>query len=339
MNIKKLANKLGLSITTVSRALGGYSDVSEKTRKRVKKFAAKYKYSPNPYASVLASGKTKTVGYVLPIYGTNTSTLNQANFFQFISGMSEELISESIQLQILFAKSEDDELEAYKKLILEQKIENIVLQNIKTNDKRIQLLNNYKINYVAWGKNKSGKNFSWVDLDNSGAIKKITEYLIQKKHRKIAYINISEKYNFANERKASFLKTLKKNKIKFNKSYYTSVKLEEPEKSFKIIKNMLINNKKISAIICSTEYSTLSAIKVCNFLNLKIGKDISIITFDGPIVRDLSSPPITAASFPVQELGRKAINILLNKGLNNKKFTNFLAKSEIIERGSVHIVN
>ena len=137
MNIKELAKKLGLSITTVSRALGGYSDVSEKTRERVKKFANKYKYSPNPYASTLASGKAKTVGYVLPIYGTNTSTLNQGNFFQFISGMSEELLSESIQLQILFAKSEEEELKAYKKLITEHKIENIVIQNLKTKDRRI----------------------------------------------------------------------------------------------------------------------------------------------------------------------------------------------------------
>ena len=178
MNIKELAKKLDLSITTVSRALGGYSDVSEKTRERVKKFALKYQYSPNPYASILASGKTKTVGYVLPIYGINTSMLNQGNFFQFISGMSDELLAESIQLQILFAKSEDEEIRAYEKLILEQKIENIVLQNIKTNDKRIDLLNEHNINYVAWGKTKYDQNFSWVDLDNKGAIETITKYLI-----------------------------------------------------------------------------------------------------------------------------------------------------------------
>ena len=335
MNIKELAKKLDLSITTVSRALGGYSDVSEKTRERVKKFALKYQYSPNPYASILASGKTKTVGYVLPIYGINTSMLNQGNFFQFISGMSDELLAESIQLQILFAKSEDEEIRAYKKLILEQKIENIVLQNIKTNDKRIDLLNEHNINYVAWGKTKYDQNFSWVDLDNQGAIETITKYLIKKNHKHISYINISEKYNFANERKSSFLKMLKSFNIKFNKNYYASVKLEQPEKSFEIIKKMLSKNKKITAIICSTEYSALSAIKACNHLNLKIGLDISIITFDGPLVRDLSSPPITAASFPVKELGKKAINILLNK---KDKNLNFLAKSKIIERDSVHTV-
>ena len=336
MNIKQLAKKLDLSITTVSRALSGYSDVSEKTRERVKKFAVKYNYSPNPYASVLASGRTKTVGYVLPIYGLNTSALNQANFFQFISGMSDELLSESIQLQILLAKSEKEEIDSYKKLILEQKIENIVLQNIKTKDERIDFLNKHKVNYVAWGKTKSDNKFSWVDLDNAGAIEVIVNYLIKKNHKHISYINISEKYNFASERKNSFLKVLKKNKIKFNKSYYSSVKLEEPEKSFEIIKKMLQKNKNISSIICSTEFSALSAIKACNYLNLKIGKDISIITFDGPLVRDLSTPPITAVSFPVKELGKKAINILLNKNKNSSKIESYLAKVEVIERGSVH---
>ena len=339
MNIKELAKKLGLSITTVSRALGGYSDVSEKTRERVKKFANKYKYSPNPYASTLASGKAKTVGYVLPIYGTNTSTLNQGNFFQFISGMSEELLSESIQLQILFAKSEEEELKAYKKLITEHKIENIVLQNLKTKDRRIEILNKYKINYVAWGKTKDKSNYSWVDLDNDKAIEVIINYLIKKNHTHIAYINISEKYNFANERKSSFLKNLKLNKINFNPNYYASVKLEEPEKSFEIIRKMLMKNKKISAIICSTEFSALSAIKACNYLNYKIGKDISIITFDGALVRDLSSPPITAVSFPVKELGKRAINILLNKNKNKNLQVKYSAETEIIERGSVHIVS
>ena len=146
-----------------------------------------------------------------------------------------------------------------------------------------------------------------------------------------------KKYNFANERKSSFLKNLKINKINFNQNYYASVKLEEPEKSFEIIKKMLMKNRKISAIICSTEFSALSAIKACNYLNFTIGKDISIITFDGAIVRDLSSPPITAVSFPVKELGKRAINILFSKRKNNKPI-NYLAKTEIIERGSVHTV-
>ena len=89
MNIKKLAKKLNLSITTVSRALGNYSDVSEKTKIRVLNLAKKYNYSPNPHASRLASGKSNSVGFVLPIYGLNSSILNQSSFFEFIAGLSE----------------------------------------------------------------------------------------------------------------------------------------------------------------------------------------------------------------------------------------------------------
>ena len=77
MNIIKLAKKLNLSITTVSRALGGYSDVSEATRKRVMDFAKKHNYNPNPYASNLASHKSNAVGFVIPLYGLNNNTLNK----------------------------------------------------------------------------------------------------------------------------------------------------------------------------------------------------------------------------------------------------------------------
>ena len=102
---------------------------------------------------------------------------------------------------------------------------------------------------------------------------------------------------------------------------------------------MLMKNKKITAIICSTEFSALSAIKACNFLNYKIGKDISIITFDGPLVRDLKYPSNYSSFFSSKRsLGKRAINILLDKKKSNKKIKNYLANSQIIERGSVHTV-
>ena len=81
MNIKNISKKLGISITTVSRALGGYSDVSEKTREKVLKYARKYNYTPNLNASNLASRRSNIVGLVIPLYGLNSNRLNQASFF------------------------------------------------------------------------------------------------------------------------------------------------------------------------------------------------------------------------------------------------------------------
>ena len=334
MDIRKLAKKLNLSITTVSRALGGYSDVSETTRKKVIKYAKKYKYSPNPNASSLASGKSNTLGFVIPLYGLNSNTLNQASFFEFIAGMSTKIHSENIQFFMMFANNEKEEKNAYEKLIHVQKVNKIILHNIKIKDSRIAMLKKNKIKFVAWGRTQGLNNYSWVDLDNEESAKVIMEYLIEKNHRHIAYANIEENYNFAFQRKQGYLSSLKKNKIKFNENYYISIKNEDPDQSASAIKKMLNKYSKITAIICSTEYSAVGAIKACNQLNKKIGKDISIITFDGPVVSTIANPSLTAITHERKKLGQKAIEILTDMDKNNKTYT-YLAKANIIDRGSV----
>ena len=335
MDIRTLSKKLQLSITTVSRALGGYSDVSEKTRKRVIRFAKKYNYSPNPHARRLASGKSNSVGFVVPLYGLNSNSLNQTAFFQFIAGMSDKIQAEGVQFVLMFANSEEEERSAYNKLINDQKIENIILHNMKKNDPRIRMLNKKKLNFVAWGRTQGLNKFPWVDLDNIRAVELVVEYLIAKNHKKIAFVNISEKYNFAYQRITSFYKILKKNNIKFNKNYYVTVNHEEPVLNAQIIKNLLQKYPKITSLICSTEYSAVGAIKACNYLNLTIGKDISIIAFDGPVIENFSSPALTAVSHPIKELGSQAINILLENSKKRSNNRNFLAKPKIIDRGSV----
>ena len=336
MDIRTLSRKLGLSITTVSRALGGYSDVSEKTRTRVEKFAKKYNYSPNPNASRLASGKSKTVGFIVPLYGLNANLLNQSSFFEFIAGMNSKIHSEDIQFFMMFANNVEEEIKAYEKLIHVQKVDKIILHNLKTNDYRIKILKKNKIKFVTWGRTKDLKNNSWVDLDNEGSVNLIMKYLIERNHKNIGYINIVENYNFAFQRQQGYIKSLKKNKIKFNKKYYLTVKTEEPEQSASLIKKMLKKNPEITALICSTEYSGVGAIKACKELGKEIGKDISIITFDGPVVETLTSPALTAVKHPRKEMGLKALELLLDMDKKNYKHQSFLAKPIIIDRGTVN---
>ena len=336
MDIRTLSKKLGLSITTVSRALGGYSDVSEKTRSRVEKFAKKYNYSPNPNASRLASGKSKTVGFIVPLYGLNANLLNQSSFFEFIAGMNSKIHSEDIQFFMMFANNVEEEIKAYEKLIHVQKVDKIILHNLKTNDYRIKILKKNKIKFVTWGRTKDLKNNSWVDLDNEGSVNLIMKYLIERNHKNIGYINIVENYNFAFQRQQGYIKSLKKNKIEFNKKYYLTVKTEEPEQSASLIKKMLKKNPEITALICSTEYSGVGAIKACKELGKEIGKDISIITFDGPVVETLTSPALTAVRHPRKDLGLKALDMLLDMDKKNYKPQSFLAKPLIIDRGTVH---
>ncbi len=334
MNIKKLAEKLELSITTVSRGLGGYSDVSETTRKKIIKFAKKYNYSPNPNASNLASRKTNTLGFVIPLYGLNSNKLNQASFFEFISGMSNKINSENIQFIMKFANTIEEEKKAYDNLIKVEKVNKVVLHNLKKNDPRIKFLQKNKIKFVGWGRTQGRINYPWVDLDNENSTNLIMQYLFDRNHRNIAFINVDEKYNFAYQRKQGYLKFLKKNKIKFKKENYISVAYEDPDQVASVIEKKILKNSKITAIICSTEYSAAGAIKACNKANKKIGIDISLITFDGNVVNFITSPSLTAIIHDRKVLGSKAIEILTSETkIKNNSY--YLAKPEIIERGSV----
>ena len=87
----------------------------------------------------MASRRTNTLGFVIPLYGLNSNRLNQASFFEFISGMSEKINSEKIQFLMTFANTIAEEKEAYKRLIDVQKVDKIILHNLKKNDSRIKL--------------------------------------------------------------------------------------------------------------------------------------------------------------------------------------------------------
>ena len=76
----------------------------------------------------------------------------------------------------------------------------------------------------------------------------------------------------------------------------------------------------------------------CKELNKVIGKDISIITYDGPVVETLTNPPLTAVTHPRKELGLKAIEMLLDMDKKNYIHQSFLAKPKIVVRGTVHRV-
>ena len=104
----------------------------------------KHNYNPNPYASNLASHKSNAVGFVIPLYGLNNNTLNQIAYFKFVAGMSSKINQDNILFYMLFANSAKEEMDSYKKLVEVNKVKNIIIHNVQTDDKRIEYLNSKK---------------------------------------------------------------------------------------------------------------------------------------------------------------------------------------------------
>ena len=194
-DLKKLSIILGLSQTTVSRALNGFPEVSEKTRIRAQLAAKKYNYLPNSRAKRLASGRTMTIAHIMTT--SKEHELVNPIFSDFISGASRRYNESNYDL-LLSTVNDEDEHETYRDLAARSAVDGVVLHAPKINDNRITMLNELQLPYVVHGRSSGVKeSYNWVDVNNESAFFRATEFLIDLGHKSIGLINGVADMDFA----------------------------------------------------------------------------------------------------------------------------------------------
>ena len=332
MNIKEFSKKIGVPVSTISKALGDYKDVNAKTKKRIIELAKKHNYAPNIYAKTLASGITFSVGLVLPL---SYSYEQKITLIDFIENIHSNLNSLNIPVIMLFAKNKKEEIEAFEKLIKHHKVRLVLLNDTKRKDERIDYLDKNNVQYITWGRcNKNEKKYSWIDEDIEHSNLLALKFILSKGHSDIGYIDSYAKNNYYFLRKHYFLKILQSNNVKINKKYFANGYIENRLKTKEIIKKLLLDNPKLTVLLISSHAFAMSAVEACRELNLSIGKNISIISFDSNILSSLA-PFLTVVRQPHKEINRHFINLIQSKINNLDKNFNYLYKSKLVDNGSV----
>ena len=336
MNLREFSKKIGLPISTISKALGGYKDVNDKTRDKIVSLAKKHKYVPNVYAKTLASRNTPSVGLVLPL-GYNFIQKNA--LIDFIQNIYSKLNKINIPVIVIFAENKEDEIKAYDKLINHHKVSLIILNDTKFNDKRIKYLDKKQVSYLTWGRcNKKESSYTWIDEDIKHSSELAVQYIISKGHKKICFIESEESSNYFQLRKKYFLHFCKKYKIKFyvknNIRLSPDLFLKSKDKLSKYVR---ANSDITMYLLASHQFANI-AIESFRDTQKNIGKDISVLSFDSNFL-DSFAPYITTISQPVIEVNKNLINLIIGKLNNMKSNKNFLYKSKLNEKNSVIDLN
>lgn len=311
MNLKELSEHLGLSPTTVSRALNGYPEVNEKTRKRVQDAAEQFNYSPNSRAKRLATGRTMAIGHLLPM--SKEHEMVNPIFSDFVAGAGHKYSEEGYDLLLTVVRDED-EADAYRDLATRGAVDGVVVHGPKVDDPRIKLLNDLGLPYVVHGRSSSTEqDYNWIDVNNRRAFERAGALLLDLGHRRIALLNGLADMDFASRRFAGYCDALASQNVEVDQSLISHGEMTETY-GYNQTKALLASDKPPTALLISSIIPAIGARRAIGDAGLVMGKDVSIVVHDDDLSyfrNDGDIPMFTATRSSVRDAGRKTATMLL----------------------------
>ena len=319
ITLKEIAAKLGISITTVSKALKNYPDVSEKTRNAVLELAKSLHFTPNSFAVNLRTKESKTIGLIIP-------EVVHHFFSNIINGIIAEA-EKNDYLVIIVQSNESLELEKKQvELLLNKRVDGILmsLSNESNNDDHIKEIVNRNTPFVMFDKINKLINCSKVIINDQKAALNATEHLIEMGCKKIAHIRGPVNPQNAVDRFLGYKKALEKNNIPFDpKLVYTCVGAGFDE-GYNFAKQMMIEHPDIDGIFAVTDMVAVGATTYLKEINIAIPQQIKVIGFSNWFMGQVITPKLSTIDQPGYEMGVASFTLLLEEMIcvkNDKPFT------------------
>ena len=312
MNLKELSQKLGLSPTTVSRALNGYPEVSERTRRRVMEAAARHNYTPNSGARRLATGRAMSIGHVLPL-STQHEIVNPI-FADFIAGAGETYSRAGYDL-VLSVVNDRDEEEFYRDLRIRGAVDGLVVHGPRLADPRITMLSRLGIPFIVHGRSSQSEiDYSWLDVNNRRAFYRGTNFLLDLGHRRIALVNGLADMDFARRRLLGYRSALEERGTAFDETLVSHEEMTETY-GYQAAKRLLASECPPTAILVSSIIPAVGVRRAIWEHGLEIGRDISVVIHDDDLSyfrNGTDIPLFTCLRSSVRQAGKKLAEMLID---------------------------
>ncbi len=307
VSLKALAAHLGLTVSTVSRALNGYADISPSTRERVARAAQELGYRPNQTARRLSIGTPETIGYLMPrIPGSDA----QPFVAQLIQGLGEAIKKRQWDLLVSHAASATDELAQIDRLVRSGRVAGLVISRPLKNDPRIKLLQDLKCPFVVHGRTASSDDYAWYDVDGDEAFVSAVNHLVSLGHDRIAFIGAPLQHAFAQDRLNGFERAITGNGLTLDRDLIQITDFSDD--GGEIATGQLLElAEPPTAIVCVSDMVALGALSAIRRKGLRPGSDVSVVGYDGLKIGEHSNPPLTSMAQPQSQAGRRLGDMLL----------------------------
>jgi LacI family transcriptional regulator len=313
ITIKDIAKILGISVSTVSRALRDTYDVNAETKAKVLEVAARMKYKPNYNATGLAKGHSHNIGIILP-------WITNYYFSTVITGIQEIAYSKGYNI-VLFLTNDSPEREL--SIVDNLSFSNIdgLLVSISSDSdscSHFQDVMDEGIPIVFFDRVPNNIQTSKVMQDDYNGAFVAVEHLIEKGYRKIAHIAGPPGLRFTEKRKQGYIAALEKHKLPVREEWiiYSGFSQECGESDTL----RLLNGEQIpDAIFAVNDRKAIGSMIALKSKNIAIGKEIGVIGFTNDPASTIISPSLTTMAEPAFDIGNKCCELLF-KHINKKNF-------------------
>lgn len=331
VSLKQLAEHLGITEGTVSRALNNYPDIAKSTRDRVLAAADELGYLPNPTARRLATGRAEAVAYIMP---TSRSALATPFVSQLLQGLGDALANRGWDLLVVQPTSAEDETDTLQKLTASGKVSGVVLSRPLKVDSRIEFLKKSGFPFIVHGRAKDADDYAWYDIDSKSAFSEAVDHLAALGHQRIGFIGAPTYLNFVQERLDGFSDGLARNGLTADPKLISIAEMTD-EGGERAAEDLLAQDNPPTALLCVNDIQAIGAMAAIRSKGLEPGKDVSVIGYDGVWMGRHTNPPLTSMAQPQAHSGRQLGDMLLAiiDGGNPKEFQ-VLRRAELVRRKS-----
>ena len=289
VTIASLAKTLGLSKASVSYALNGRPGVSDETREKVRALAQELGWHASSNARALARAESGVIGVVLARTADVIGT--EPYYMRLISGIESVLITRDMSLLIRVIGPEDDrDLDVYRQWAAERRVDGVILSDLRTNDRRIGLLDSIGMPWVLHGEPGREAPFVWVGFDNDADAFTVIDHFRELGHLSVAYV--SGPLDLAHENR----------RIEALTSYAreAGIRLEVVEGDLTLAggveatERLMAGESSPTAVLYGNDLMSLGGLSAFRKLGIRVPAEVSVLSWHDSMLCGLGTPPVTA---------------------------------------------
>ena len=330
VSLKDIAQRAGVSTALVSYVLNDrrVNRVNKETAQKIKDIAGELNYNVNQLARSLKTNKTHTLGLIVSNIGN-----------PFSASLARIIENESARLQYttIFGSSDED-IYKFKNLVntfVNRKVDGLLLSAPAGCEHIILNLQQQGIPFVLLDRYFPAIKTSYIALDNFTASFEATGHFIATGRKRPAMIGYKTELFHLRERTRGFIEALKKHGISFSPDMLKLVDVGDKKTAIETaIKELLQADPGLDAILLGSNTIATGGLRYINKLTLKVPEDLAIISFDQAEMLDVFYSPITYVKQPLEEIGKLAIEAILNQVANPDAITTLNVKAELIVQES-----